>query len=242
MVKIPVESSKSSWKVFVEVLRGNNTMTKIKKSLKISHPSALSQLQRLEKAGYLTSEKGGRIKVYSINWQKLKLYLLNDIMKPMAGTEGIGLIEILQKDEFLTTIVEYFYKDVVLSCILNPIVEVSTEGGTQTLTDLAGSEINYSDFKNVLEESRKNLIDEKFYLLYKEYPESESTIHDSVYELLLFLIRAADDHEQKNLESRFKKFLVDFRKIMESFEGRGIYKTVFLNRFFGRFKIDKTSE
>jgi len=236
MVKTDIEQSKTSWKTFVEVLRGNNTMTKVKESLKISHPSALSQLQKFEKAGYFTGEKSGKLKVYSINWQKLKLYMLNNIIKPMVGAEGIAIVEVLQRDEFMTNLIEYFYKDVVLSCILNPIVEVSTEGGTQTLADIAISKMSFADFKNIVEESRKDMIGEKFHLLYKQYPLAESTINESLEALFRFLLEVSQKGESKmKLDERFSRFMSDFRKIASSIEGKGMYKKVFSDRFLQRF-------
>lgn len=242
MVKIPVEHSQTSWKTFIEVLRGNNTMTKIKKSLKISHPSVLSQLQKLEKAGYFLSEKSGRIKVYEISWEKLKFYLLNSIIRPVVGTDVIGIVEVMQRDEFLTNLVEYFYKDVVLSCVLNPIVEVSTEDGTKTLKDLAKSDMTFVDFKNIVEESRKNMMDEKFYLLYKQYPLAESTLHESLLELFGFLSELVKLPDGKvKFDEKFSKFMEDFKKIVGSMEGTGMYKRVFFAKLLQRFSKGGTS-
>jgi DNA-binding Lrp family transcriptional regulator len=237
MVKIDVERSKTAWMVFVEVLRGNNTMTAIKKSLKISHPSALDQLQKLEKAGYITGEKGGRTKVYTLNWEKLRKYIVNGLIIPKTGMDAQNEAQLLETDEVMLKMVRYFYEDVVISGILNPIVEISSTSGNQSLLDAAQSTDTYSDYRNILDESRRNMMEERFQLLYKQYPETQSTIHESLEHLSYFLMACSRQPEKYG--KRLSVFFGKLKRIFEDMEGSGIYNKVFFEKMLERFKAEQ---
>ena len=43
-------------------------------------------------------------------------------------------------------------------------------------------------------------------------------------------------------EERFKKFIDDFKKVVGSFEGNGMYKKVFLSKLLQRFSEEHVNE
>jgi hypothetical protein len=250
MVQLAVEDSKAAWKVLIEVLRGNSTMTAVKKSLKITHPSALEQLQRLEKKNYISGERLGRQKFYTMNWSGFRQFLLLDLVKPKTEAKVQNVIDSLGLDKNLDHLIERYFRSIVLGGVLNFVVELSVDGEPMSIEDIAKTNDDPFDYERIVEEARKNMLDSEFSELYKKNEYSLSTIKEAMERFLDRMISFSNSImidikdkkiKEDDLEPEFFKICMSLDVISKNMKTQGIYRDVLFEKLV-QFYIKKKSK
>ncbi len=250
MVRLAVEDSRAAWKVLVEVLRGNNTMTAVKKSLRITHPSTLEQLQRLEKNGYITGERQGRQKFYTMNWAGFKNFMLLELVEPKADAKVQNLIDKLKIEHNIDGLIEKYFRFIVLGGVLNFVIELSVDGKSMSVEEMAKMNDDPYEYERIVEEARKNVLGSEFAELYKKNEYSTSTVGEAMERFFNSMVSFSstimmDIKDKKvredDLEPEFFEFCKSLNEISKSMTTQGIYRNSLFEKLI-QFYIKKESK